>query len=62
MKSAPPSRNRAGDNTLTGLMSLFSAKLKQNLDDMLPAKVIAYDRATNRAQIQPLIVQVNTLG
>ncbi len=62
MKNAPPSRNRAGDNTLTGLFSLFSAKLKQNIDDMLPAKVIAYDRATNRAQVQPLIVQVSTLG
>ncbi len=27
---------------------------------MLPAKVIAYDRATNRVQVQPLIVQVTT--
>lgn len=59
---APPSRNRATDNTLIGVLELFKAKLKQDLDDMLPARVIAYDRATNRAQVQPLIVMVNTLN
>lgn len=57
-----PSRNLTGDDTLVGLFGLFKAKLLQNMDDMLPAKVIAYDRATNRAQVQPLIVMVDTLG
>ncbi len=59
---APPSRNRAMDNTLLGVLELFKAKLKQEWEDMLPARVIAYDRATNRAQVQPLIVMVNTLN
>ncbi len=43
-----------------GAFDLFRAKFLQNTDDMLPAKVIAYNRATNRAQVQPLIVMVTT--
>ncbi len=62
MTISPPSRNRAMDNTLFGVLDLFKAKFKQDLDDMLPARVIAYDRATNRAQVQPLIVMINTLN
>ncbi len=62
MTNAPPSRNQAMDGTLLGVFELFRAKFLQSTDDMLPAKVIAYDRATNRAQIQPLIVMVNTLN
>ncbi len=62
MTNAPPSRNQAMDGTLFGVLELFRAKFLQSTDDMLPAKVIAYDRATNRAQIQPLIVMVNTLN
>ncbi len=58
--NSPPSRNAAGDGTLIGLLSLFRAKLIQNLDDMLPAQVIAYDRTTNRAQVQPMIFMVST--
>lgn len=57
---SPPSRNQALDDTLAGAFKLFKEKLLQNMDDMLPAKVIAYDRTTNRAQVQPLIVMVNT--
>lgn len=59
-KNAPPSRNQAMDGTLIGVLNLFRAKFLQNTDDMLPAKVIAYDRATNRAQVQPLILMVTT--
>lgn len=57
---APPSRNISLDGTLIGLLRLFKNKMLQNMDDMLPAEVIAYDRETNRAQVQPLIVMVNT--
>lgn len=59
--NSPPSRNYANDDSLLGLIRLALAKFLQNdIDDMLPAQVLAYDRATNRAQVQPLIVQVNT--
>jgi hypothetical protein len=57
---APPSRNPADNDTLTGLLKLALTKALQNTADMLPAKVIAYDRATNRAQVQPLISVVTT--
>ncbi len=60
MTNSPPSRNQAMDGSLAGLFELFRSKMLQNTDDMLPAKIIAYDRATNRAQVQPLIVMVTT--
>lgn len=62
MTDAPPSRNKAADGTFQGLVDIFRSKLGQNTEDMLPAKVIAYDRDTNRAQVQPLIVVVNTVN
>lgn len=62
MTEAPPSRNKAADGTLKGLVNTLKNKLGQRTEDMLPAKVLAYDRDTNRAQVQPLIVVVNTLN
>ncbi|OWK36891.1 hypothetical protein [Fimbriiglobus ruber] len=44
---APPSRNPADNDTLTGLLKLVLTKALQNTADMLPARVIAYDRTTN---------------
>lgn len=60
MTNAPPSRNPATDGTLVGLLDLFKTKLHQNFNDMLPAKVISFDRTTNRARVQLLIVKVST--
>lgn len=57
-----PSQNPADVGTLGGLFRLFSTKFLQGVDDMLPASVIAYDRTTNRAQVQPLIAMVTTGG
>ncbi|MHC5541898.1 Gp138 family membrane-puncturing spike protein, partial [Singulisphaera rosea] len=57
---APPSRNPADNDTLTGVLKLAFTKFLQKTDDMLPARVIAYNRATNRAQVQPLISVVTT--
>lgn len=56
----PPSRNPAINDSLAGTMRLVLTKWLQSTDDMLPAEVVAYDRATNVAQIQPLIVMVTT--
>lgn len=58
--NSPPSVNPANRGTLVGLLKLAMTKFLQNTDDMLPAKVIGYDRATNRAQAQPLIAVVTT--
>jgi phage baseplate assembly protein gpV len=58
--SNAPSRNPAGNDTLTGLLNFILIKSLQNTDGCLPAEVIAYDPASNRAQVQPRIVQVTT--
>ena len=60
--NAPPSRNPANDDTLVGVLREVLKKALQNTDDMLPARVIAYDRTTNRAQVQPLVRMVTTNG
>jgi phage baseplate assembly protein gpV len=57
---SPPSRNPADNDTLIGLFRLVLTKFLQNTDDMLPAKVIAYDRETNRATVQPMVCIVTT--
>lgn len=58
--SSPPSVNPADENTLIGVLRLFLTKTQQNWDDMLPARVVAYDPAANVAQVQPLIAMVTT--
>jgi hypothetical protein len=57
---SPPSRNPADSDTLIGGVKLAWTKFLQRVDDMLPARVIAYNRSTNRAQVQPLISVVST--
>lgn len=58
--NAPPSRNPTDNDSLNGALRLVLTKFLQRTDDMLPAKVIAYDPVTNTAQIQPLISVVTT--
>lgn len=63
VSNAPPSKNTANNGSLAGLFQLVLRKHLQNsVDDMLPARVLAYDRATNRAQVEPLISMVTTLN
>ena len=57
---APPSGNVAESETLAGVISFAFRKMQQQTDDMLPAKVVSYDRETNRAKVQPLIAFVDT--
>jgi hypothetical protein len=58
--SNAPSRNPAGNDTLSGLINFALTKFLQNVDGCLPVEVLAYNPATNRAQVQPLIVQITT--
>tara|TARA_R110000851_G_scaffold100026_5_gene215464 strand:- start:2924 stop:3634 length:711 start_codon:yes stop_codon:yes gene_type:complete len=62
MNSAPPSRNPANSSLSGGFREILGKFLRSSIDDMLPAKVIAYDRAKNRATVQPLIAMVDTSG
>jgi len=45
---------------LSGAIKHVLAKYKQNMNDMLPARVISYSRTTNRARVQPLIAMITT--
>lgn len=56
---SPRSINPANIGDLSGTIRFVLKKFLQGTDDMLPAKVIAYDRVKNRAQVQPLIAMVN---
>lgn len=57
---SPPSRNPADNDTIVGMLRLVLGKFLQGVDDMLPARVLAYDPGSNRAQVQPLINSVTT--
>lgn len=59
---AQPSRDPANEGTLLGVMNTALRKHLQSVDDMLPARVISFDRATNRAQVLPLIRILTTDG
>lgn len=51
---ATPSRKPGQDENLTGTMELVLRKFLLDVDDMLPARIVSYDRAKNRAQIEIL--------
>lgn len=58
----PPSINPADEDSLTGAFRSVLEKFLQQTDDMLPAVVIAYDRAKNRATVRPQIMLGTTSG
>jgi len=47
---------------LSGILEYVLNKNAQAIDGMLPAKILEYDRATNRAKVQPLIMQITENG
>lgn len=59
-QNSPPSHNPSDNDSLFGVLRLALSKFLQNMDDMLPASVIAYDAPTNTVQLQPLIPAVTT--
>lgn len=61
-ENAPPSLDPANENVLVGLLKETYRKMLMQTDDMLPAQVVSFDRDSNRAQVQPLIVAVTTDG
>lgn len=62
MSNNNPSLDPANNDTLAGAVTFAFSKMMQNVNGMLPAKVISYNRATNRAQVQLLIDIVGTDG
>lgn len=61
-ENSPPSIDPADEGSLAGVLRAVLGKFLQSVDDMLPAVVIAYDRARNRATVQPLIMMGATDG
>ena len=57
-----PSIDPADNNSLAGSIRFAFSKLIQNVNGMLPAQVINYDRTTNRVQVQLLISKITTGG
>ena len=58
----PPSIDPASRRSIAGTINFILTKFLQGVDDMLPAVVVAYDRTTNQARVQPLISVVTTNG
>jgi len=46
----------------SGTLKYIFGKLQSQVDGMLPARIVAYDRAKNRATVQPLIKNLTTSG
>lgn len=61
-ENSQPSVDPADQDSLVGLMRLVMTKTLQSMDGRMPARVIAYDRATNRATLQPMIQMEGTDG
>ena len=57
-----PSLNPADNGSLAGAITFAFQKMMQSVNGMLPAQVISYDRATNRANVQILINLLGTDG
>lgn len=62
MSNNIPSINPADNDSLAGTLQFAYNKLLQQTDGMLPAQVVSYDRATNRASVQLLISLITTSG
>lgn len=60
--NSPPSRDPANDDSILGMLRNVLDKFLLGVDDMLPAQVVAFDRASNRAQVQPLVMLLTTNG
>lgn len=58
-----PNADSANTDSLAGGVDAFLAGwVRDNLDDMLPAVVVSYDPASNRATIKPLVMIGTTDG
>jgi len=62
LNNQPPSRDPADDGSLAGTLRNVMKKMTQGTDGMLPATVIAFDRASNRATVKPVVMMVGTDG
>lgn len=58
-----PNKDSADDGSLASILKTWMRSfIRDNLDDMLPARVISYDDSANRAVVQPLVMVGTTDG
>jgi len=57
-----PNINPADNESMAGLLQFTFSEMMKSIQTLLPAKVIKYDRANNRVQVQLLINIVGTSG
>jgi len=57
-----PNLDPANNDTLAGLLRSSFAQLLRNVDGMLPARVLNYNRTTNRVNVEVLIAMITTSG
>lgn len=64
MTQATQSKNPAnsGGDMAGAMREILKKFLQSEIDDMIPAKIVAYDRDLNRATIQPQLAVVTTTG
>jgi len=62
MTDANPSIDPANEGSMIGMMRQVFRKFMQQTDDMLPARVVAFDREQNRAQVVPMVMMIDTEG
>jgi hypothetical protein len=62
--NAPPSIDPADEDNMVGMLRTAFKKFLQNTDDMLPARVIAFngDRNAPRVTVEPLVKILTTAG
>lgn len=60
--NATPDKDPADEGTLQGMLRATFRKLLQGVDGMLPAVVLNYDRASNRATVRPMVSLLMTTG
>lgn len=57
-----PNIDPADNDTLAGTLRFAFSQLMRNVDGMLPARVLAYDRTANRVQVELMIAMISTSG
>lgn len=63
MINSIPNQDPADDGSMASVMNAYLRSfIRENLDDMLPAVVVSYNDATNKAVIKPLIMVGTTDG
>lgn len=58
----PPVHNPADESTLDGLNNVLMDKISMGIQNVLPAIVQSYNKATNRAVVKPAITGVASQG